>query len=428
VLYSYLVSATFLAAGLSAFWISRRLFYHLLSPFSVFFGAWFAALFLWSLHWLDYIRIKPTTWWLLGGNMVAFGVGWFLAWLLVTRRSADGLPSRVKDSVSADRMFRVILVVFVIGMIGLVQFLMRVQATVGLSAYIETPHEIRQAMALGGVLVEDLKLFNWLNVANVVLSAFYTFVLHGRWKKLVMCILLVCLVSTIVMEDRTRFFFAVLWTIFVLAHSRTWRRKTLLMGSLGVLALLLVQFFAVAIWLGKVAANNPELAKVITIDDAWLPVMTAYIYVTGSLPAFQAYLDSAPVSTHGSMSFYPVFKAINVINPTLKPPAIVADPVYIPSEFNVFTWLHQFYTDFGVVGVILGPLLVGLACGLLYFYMRRYNTFYSIYANGLLCFGLALSFMVNHLTQGPVWYFMAIGILIARVVRPPSPAGMPVKA
>jgi oligosaccharide repeat unit polymerase len=415
--YSYLLTLGFAAAGLSSFWISRRVFYHALSPFSVFFGVWFASLFLWSLHLIDYIRIRPNTWLLLAGNMAAFGTGWLLAWLAVTHRPQDALPMNMTESISANKLFRVILIFFAFGIFGLGQFLYRVNTAVGLSAYIQAPQEIREAMALGGTIVEDYKMFNWLNVANVVLAAFYVLVLRGPRKILASLILVVCVLSTVAMEDRTRFFFAVLWTIYVLAHARRWRRKTLLLGVGSVVLMLAVQFFAVAVWLGKVAENNPELSRVVNIDSAWLPVLTAYIYVTGSLPAFQAYVDSHPASTHGSMTFYPIFKAINLFDPTLKPPEIVAEPVYIPSEFNVFTWLHQFYTDFGVFGVIAGPLLVGLGSGILYSYMRRSHSFFSVYANGLLCFGLTLSIMVNHLTQGPVWYFMALGPIITWVIR-----------
>jgi oligosaccharide repeat unit polymerase len=98
----------------------------------------------------------------------------------------------------------------------------------------------------------------------------------------------------------------------------------------------------------------------------------------------------------------------------------VAEFVNIPFEANTFTWLHQFYTDFGAAGVLIGPLLAGLLASALYFHMLRTRDFYSTYATALFCFCLTLSIMVNHLTQGPAWFFLASGAVIAVYVQAPQ--------
>jgi oligosaccharide repeat unit polymerase len=157
------------------------------------------------------------------------------------------------------------------------------------------------------------------------------------------------------------------------------------------------------------------------VSEPFLPLLAPYIYLTGSYPGLQAYLDTRPESTAGAMTFYPAFKTLRVVNPSLKAPQIIAEPVAIPSEINTFTWLHQFYTDFGVAGVIFGPLIVAFLSGLIFFRMLGTKSFYSLYANGLISFALTMSFMVNHITQGPLWYLLAIGFPIARYVTRPVP-------
>jgi hypothetical protein len=67
-------------------------------------------------------------------------------------------------------------------------------------------------------------------------------------------------------------------------------------------------------------------------------------------------------------------------------------------------------------------MLVGLLASALYFHMLRTRTFYSTYATALLCFCLTLSIMVNHLTQGPAWFFLAVGAAIAFYIRVPHTA------
>src|SRR5258708_35937661 len=116
------------------------------------------------------------------------------------------------------------------------------------------------------------------------------------------------------------------------------------------------------------------------------------------------------------MTFYPAFKVLRLIDPSLKVPLIVADPVAIPSEFNTFTWLHQFYIVFGVAGVFVGPFGVAFLSGLVYYHMLGTTAFYSLYAIALISFGLTLSFLVYHLTPGPAWYLLAVGFPSAAYV------------
>jgi oligosaccharide repeat unit polymerase len=305
-------------------------------------------------------------------------------------------------------------------MVGLADFLWTVQATLGLATYLIAPYEIRQEMSLGGSIVEGLRVLNWLNVCNTVLCTFYLYVLHGNRRKQVWFILLVSFVSLFFIEDRTRFFFATLWAGYVLIHARQWSARKVLRGVVLTGIVLMIQFFAVATWLGKIASNNTALLAAANVDDVFTPLLSPYTYITGNFPALQAYVDSSPDRTFGAMTFYPAFKILRIVNPTLKLPQVVAEPFPVPSEINTFTWLHQFYTDFGVAGVAVGPWMVGLLAGLLYFHMREAPSFYSLYANGLISFGLTLSFMVNHLASGPVWYFLAVGIFVAKYVRQTS--------
>ena len=403
-------------------WISFRVFGNSLSPFSIFYGVWFFTLALLFLDWVDYTPVRTQAWQLIFLNLASFGFGWILAYLFQRPASYRRHIAFALAGLPAVRLRRVIFVSFGLGMVGLADFLRRVQGSLGLLTYSVAPHEIRDAMAIGGGLDEGIKPFNWLNVMTVVLCAFYLSTVQGGRRKAIWVMLFASAVATLFMEDRTRFFFALLWAGYVLAHVRQWTKRRQLMIGLALIAVLAVQFFVVASWLEKVASNNPVLLQSATVNEDLVPLLTPYSYLTGSYPAFQAYIDTRPESTGGAMTFYPAYKVLRLLNPRLKAPQIVAEPLNIPSEFNAFTWLHQFYTDFGIAGVILGPLSVAFLSGLIYFNMLETKTFYSLYANGLISFGLTLSFMVNHLTQGPVWYFLAVGVPIASYIRRPWPA------
>src|SRR5260370_12372750 len=419
---AYLPSVILVLLAVTSIWVSSRMFGHPISPFSVFYGVWFITLALFFLRLVEYTPVRAQAWRLVVLNLASFGFGWMLAYLFQGSGVSRWRSQLAVENISPERLRKIIFLFFLLGMIGLADFLWQVQRTIGLATFWESPHEIRWEMRLGGVLAELFQLFTWLNVANVVLGVFYLAVLKGDRRRYILTIVAASAFATLLVTDRSRFFCAALWTGFLLAHARNWKARRILTVGLVVALILMVQFFAVGAWIGKVAENNPELLATATVSEPYFAFLEPYIYLTGSFPALQAYIDSAPESTAGSMTFYPSFKVKRMVDPSVKLPIYVPEPFSVPLEFNTFTWLHPFYSDFGFAGVVLGPWTIGVIAGLVYFQMRRSCSFNGLYINRLICYGLALSFIGNQLTQGPVWYFLALGIPISRYITRPVPA------
>jgi oligosaccharide repeat unit polymerase len=371
---------------------------------------------------VEYTPVRVEAWRLIVINLISFGFGWMLAYLFQRPGVSTSKMEFGSERVSPERLRRVIYLSFALGMVGLEEFLRRVQGLLGLATYLVAPDEIREAMATGGGLDTEVQPLNWLNVLTVVLCAYYLRVTRGERRKLVWAILMVSILSTFFMEDRARFFFAVLWSAYVLAPERGWNMRKLLATGLVLAVILGVQFFFIATLLGKMAGNFPVILESATVSEGFFPVLTPYTALTGEYPALQAYLDTQPEKTSGAMTFYPAHKVLRLLNPSLRALPAVPEPVGIPFDFNAFPWLYELYTDFGVAGVMLGPLCVAFLSGLIYHHMFRSMSFYSVYANGLLSFCLTFSFYGNHLARGPVWYLMAVGMLIAWYVTRPAPA------
>lgn len=412
----YLLTLLFLGLAGAAVLTSSRWFGHPFSPFGVFYGIWFLALSLLCASLVEYIPIHSSTWALVTASLLAFGLGWLLSYILGGSAGSAATSDFPRDNVSEKRFEKCISVLFAMGMIGALNFLWDVQTYMGLASYLVAPSEVRGAMGLGD-LAEGLKPLNWLNVANVVLCAFYVMILRGKRRKYVWSVLIVSLLATLIMEDRQRFFYALLWTSFVLAYSRKWTKGELIRAASIVCIVLVIQFLAVAAWLGKVTENNPVLVNVANVPEVFHPLLMPYVYLTGNFPALQEYISTTPQRMGGAMTFYPAFRAAQLILPTLKLPEVIGDFYAVPFDFNTFTWLYNFYADFGVAGAVIAPGLFGLFSGLAYFRMRKSMSFYSLYATGLLSFGFTLSFMTNHFAQGPMWFFLAVGVFIAKYVR-----------
>ncbi|PYU70389.1 MAG: hypothetical protein DMG49_11540, partial [Acidobacteria bacterium] len=290
----------------------------------------------------------------LGANLLAFGFGCLLAHMPCRPVKPIVTTEFTRSSVSAEKFQKCIYALFALGMVGAANFLWDIQRSMGLATYLTSPSDIREAMGIGD-LGEALKPLNWLNVANVVLCAFYLMILRGKHRKSIWAVLVLSLMATLIMEDRQRFFYAVIWTSFVLAYSRKWTRREIVFAASSVVAVLLIQFLAVATWLGKVTENNPDLVAAANVSEAFYPLLTPYVYLTANFPALQEYISSSPGRTGGALTFYPVFRIARLVYPTLRPPPVIGDFYAVPFDFNTFTWLYNFYTDFGVAGIVVGP-------------------------------------------------------------------------
>jgi len=186
------------------------------------------------------------------------------------------------------------------------------------------------------------------------------------------------------------------------------------------MSLLVAQFMAVAYWLGKVAENNPMLMEVANVEESQLLMLPVYMYLTVSFPAFQIHINSAPRPTYGAMTFYPLFQVLNKVDPTLETPPVIGEFIFVPSPSNTYTWLQEFYDDFGAAGVWIGPWVLGVLTSFFYFQMLSTRSTFTTLMSGVFSFCLALSIYANHFTQGPAWYFVAVCFLIDRFIRRPG--------
>jgi oligosaccharide repeat unit polymerase len=416
---SHLLIPGCVAAAALVIWISARLFKHPFSPFSVFYSTWFLTLALYHLRLIEFITVRQSTWNLIGISLITFGLGWTIPYLAWNAREVES-PDLVKQQVSADRLRIVIFLCFVLGVVWAVVFLQAVRSTVGLETYIEAPAEIRAAMAQGGELQEPLIALDWLNVANVPLCCFYLFVLKGSRRIFIWPILFFSIASLFLTQDRTHFFYAASWAVFVVLHSMRVTLKRVATVVAVAVALLLSQFMLVALWLGKVAENSSGLLQASNVQEGMTFMLPPYMYITESFPSLQVYMDTELPTTHGLMTFYPTLRLIRAIDPTIRTPSsVVTEFVQVPFESNTFTWLQQFFDDFGISGIVIGPWFIGVLTSFVYFRMLRTRSFYTTLINGLFSYCLALSVFANHFTQGPAWYFLVVSFVIAIWVKPP---------
>ena len=67
---------------------------------------------------------------------------------------------------------------------------------------------------------------------------------------------------------------------------------------------------------------------------------------------------------------------------------------YLISNYNTYSAFWSFYYDFGVIGLALIPLVLGLGTGLLYYRMRSGPSIKNVTAYGVMVFVILISFFV----------------------------------
>ncbi|PXV63072.1 oligosaccharide repeat unit polymerase [Halanaerobium congolense] len=86
-----------------------------------------------------------------------------------------------------------------------------------------------------------------------------------------------------------------------------------------------------------------------------------YIYATGGFTAFSEYLRTAKSSTTNGWAFFNpfmrFFERLGIIKSIDF--SYIYDFIDIPFRFNVFTILRDIYSDFGIIGIILIPYILG---------------------------------------------------------------------
>ena len=388
---------------------SKKLVGDFFTPPAIYNFFWAFGLGALELGWVDFDPLRAQVWMVIGLGYLGFMGGACIPGIYGTFRS--GWLNAEPDFRHMDRKkFEIALFVLLcLGILGFVVQLAHLQMTLGLGSFLSDPQLAREEHSN----VKYIGLLNVLNVANFVMALMYL-LLYKRPKKWVVLIMVWALATTFVTTDRTRFFYMVIWSFYIGVF--LFRRLNItprFVMALGTTFLALFGFFVLVAKMYKKEAfeDNMEYVK---ISKTYSALVDPYIYLTGSYPVLQAFIDDHQQSTYGKASMGPVVKIIELFYPELERIEIIGKFYRVPIELNACTWLEPFYKDFGMIGVLAGPFIMGLLCMWSYLAMRQRKTIFTVYFTSLLCFCTTISGFVNHFTQLATWFFVAVGYLVYR--------------
>jgi len=123
-----------------------------------------------------------------------------------------------------------------------------------------------------------------------------------------------------------------------------------------------------------------------------------YMYVVMNLENFANAVEKLSNFSYGTSTF-DFALALTGLKHTLIEYNNVADlPYLVNKDYNTYTMFFVFYRDYGIVGIFIFPLLVGLAISSLYYKMLRNPNINTISMYGLCTFVILFSFFIPMLS------------------------------
>lgn len=150
-----------------------------------------------------------------------------------------------------------------------------------------------------------------------------------------------------------------------------------------------------------------------------------YTYLTGSFVAFSKVLDNwGGELAYGVNTFTPVAKFTNLFGMTnfdsdlIKSIENGREPVFIPYLFNVYSYLWDVISDFGIIGLFIFVWLLGFISSYLWnrCRFRRHITTSDILLTLILVY-LLYSFIASITNYSTVWYGFVYALIITMLSR-----------
>jgi len=166
------------------------------------------------------------------------------------------------------------------------------------------------------------------------------------------------------------------------------------------------QLLQFALYKGSLMKFSPEYAI----------ITEPYMYLVMNVENFVHSVNKLDHYSFGYHTFDWVFALIQLKYPIREYFGVVETP-YLFSGYNTYTLFWTFYRDFGVFGISIVPLILGLVVGSLYYAMRRNPTIELVSYYSIIVFVMGLSFFINLL--GFLWFVYIITwmVLILKLVR-----------
>ncbi len=135
-----------------------------------------------------------------------------------------------------------------------------------------------------------------------------------------------------------------------------------------------------------------------------------YMYVANNYENLNCLTEQLARHTYGLRQLFPVFALTGL---KFIFPQLVSFPLYITKEeLTTVTLIYDAYYDFGIIGVALFGLILGLVCGIVSKLTAKSTNPVSYLFYGQLAMYLVFSFFTTWFSNPTTWFWFAVTLMI----------------
>jgi oligosaccharide repeat unit polymerase len=388
-------------------------------PLTVFLLGWGVELALFALPFVAYSDSSVRTYVAVYGSIVTFSAGCLAVYRYVRPRAPRDederlLPGRIRLAWGFC---------LVLGLVGFAMYVRAVDAVLGWRMLFDEPHLVRAIQTTSTEFDQVYGRWRLLTYFAQIGFLLWTIGLRagafrGRWR-LAIPLGALSILPMLFTGERTLLATMLVWAVLfhlIWRPVRDWRRLT---AGLAITALVLgTAFSLLGGRVGKTIDNHPEISSVLETDLIRARALE-YVYITANIPALDKLMED-PVAprTDGAMTLLPGVKIVNALGIGDEPPEEVGAFYPIPfSTFNNYSWLGSFYLDFGLLGCLLLPALVGALAALVARRVAQPPTLLGSWTLSLALYVIAFTPLLNKLSTTLTWQYLLLGPFVAMFVR-----------
>jgi oligosaccharide repeat unit polymerase len=151
------------------------------------------------------------------------------------------------------------------------------------------------------------------------------------------------------------------------------RKSGLAKASLGFVGAVAIAFIAAGYWLQKGIKSDTDFFD--NINIMWEHIK---LYALGPLPAFDLYWSTATNLDYGANTFRSILVLFERLGADIAAPPLIQEFVPVPMDFNVYTVYLPYLKDWGLIGILFVPGVLGMWHGYLYKHADRGDPFFII--------------------------------------------------
>ena len=269
---------------------------------------------------------------------------------------------------------------------------------------VDTPH------AYSYFHVKGVHYFTTLAVLTPAVSMLYLAArrTHGlRPDVLALLGLLLPIILTILMVSRFQFMISVILAVFVaLLSGRRYKLWQLLL----LLALMIAAYVFITI---ERAHSVEYLNGIFEMKDPSTPIFITqpYMYIANNYDNFNVMTRELTVHAHGLRMLYP-FVTLSGIK-FLIPSLAQGFPLFVTKEeLTTVTMLYDAWYDFGLSGIAVFALVLGLVSGRVTRTCRKDQNPFSVLLYAQLAFYYLVSFFTTWFSNPATWFYLGISFLL----------------